>query len=148
LALDWWLQRRRRRRSPILSAAPSRRRYRYKERPMQWPMQAQHALKTSDGDRECRSLRQLLQPQSDQPRRVGVLAGLARGRGDRRRGLRLAIAQVDQRRDRVGERTRRALVLDRARELHQRGIEIGRKGRRLVLQLGDDAFGDLGTDAG
>ena len=75
-----------------------------------------------------------------------MLAGAARRRCDRRRGLRLAVAKIDQRRDRVSDRPRRALIVDRTGQMHQRRVDIG-EGRRLVLQLGDDALGDLWADA-
>src|SRR6266446_5623042 len=80
------------------------------------------------------SLRQFLQPQPDQLRGLRIFAGTARGRGDRGRGLRLTVAEIDRaprpvtdaisalvnlghgqpqaesdrRRDRVGDRARRA----------------------------------------
>ena len=62
------------------------------------------------GDRPP-SLRQLLQPQPDQPRGLRALAGFARRGRDRGGGLRLTIAEIDQRRDRVGDRLRRASAL-------------------------------------
>src|SRR5712671_5142844 len=93
------------------------------------------------------SLRQFLQPQLDQLRGFRTLAGDARGAGDGSGGLRRTVAEIDQRRDRVGNRTRRAIVIDRAGQMHQRRIDIG-EGRRLVLQFGDDAFGHLRADAG
>ena len=78
---------------------------------------------------------------------VGPLAGAARGGGDGGGGLRLAVAEIDQRRDRIRHRLRRALLVERAGEMHHRRIDVG-EGRRLVLQFGDDALGDLGPDAG
>ena len=69
------------------------------------------------------SSRQLLEPLPDQRGGVGALAGVARGGGDRGGGLRLAVAEIDQRRDRIGDRTRRAVVFERAGELHDRRIE-------------------------
>ena len=91
-------------------------------------------------------------PSSFSPSRIncrglGALArAAARGR-DGGGGLRLTIAEIDQRRDGVGDRLRRAPFFDRAGEPHHRRIEIG-IGRRLVLQFGDDALGDLRPDAG
>ena len=71
-------------------------------------------LSTLAQHRPVSTCRQLLQPEPDQPRRVRRLAGAARGRRDRGRRLRLTIAEIDQRRDRVGDRLRRAPLLDRA----------------------------------
>ena len=48
--------------------------------------------------------RQLPQPQPDQRLRLGLLAGLLQRGGDRRRGLRLGVAEIDQRRDGVRDR--------------------------------------------
>src|SRR5262249_10810124 len=97
--------------------------------------------------RFAQSLGELLKAEADQLRHVGFLADAAcrsRNRGGR---LRLAVTEIDQRRDRIGDRPRRALVLDRAGEPDHRGIDV-HVGRRLVLELGDDALGDLGADAG
>src|SRR4051794_13329109 len=88
------------------------------------------------------SFRQLLEAEPDQARRIRALPGAARGRGDGGGGLRPAIAEIDQRRDGVGNRCRRALLLYRAGETHHGRIKAG-IGRRLVLQLGDDALGYL-----
>src|SRR5437764_2994842 len=60
------------------------------------------------------SLRQLLQAEPDELRGFGLLTGAARGRGNRRGRLRLTITEIDQRRDRVDDRARRALIVDRA----------------------------------
>ena len=92
------------------------------------------------------SLRQFPQAQPDQRRRLRTLAGAARRGGDGGGGLRLRIAEIDQRRDRVGDRLRRALLVERAGEPHQSRIDIG-IGRRLVFQFGDDALGDFRPDA-
>src|ERR1044071_3695184 len=83
-----------------------------------------------------RSFPHLLPPQPNQLRRLGALAGTARGRRDGGRGLRLTIAEIDQRRDRIRNRLRGAPLLHRAGEAHHRGIDVG-VFRRLVLQLGD-----------
>src|SRR5690349_4447709 len=90
-------------------------------------------------------LRQFLQAQPDKLRGLRIFTGAARGGCNGGRGLRLAIAEIDQRRNRIRDRTRRALIVDRAGEMHHGGIDVG-KGRRLVLQLGDDALGDLRAD--
>src|SRR5690242_11471755 len=84
-------------------------------------------------------LRQLLQPEPDQLRGLGLLARAARRSGDRCRGLRLAIAEIDQGRDRIRDRLWRARLVDRTRQADHGRIRIG-KMRRLVLQLGDDAL--------
>src|SRR5215813_13045624 len=93
------------------------------------------------------SFRKLLQPEPDQPRGIRALAGVARGGGDGGRGLRLAVAEIDQRGDGVHDRLRRASLFDRAGEPDHRRIEIG-VGRRLVLEFRHDALGDLRADAG
>ena len=62
----------------------------------------------------ARSPRQLLQAEPDEPRRLGALARLAQRRGDRGGGLHLPVAEIDQRRDRVGRRLRRDLVAELA----------------------------------
>src|SRR6516164_9327027 len=93
------------------------------------------------------SFRKLLQPEPDQPRGIRALARAARGSGDGGRGLRLAVAEIDQRGDCIHDRLRRALVLDRAGEADHRWIEIGER-RRLVLQFRHDTLGHLRTDAG
>src|SRR5215510_4537641 len=92
------------------------------------------------------SFRKLLQPEPDQPRGIRALAGVARGGGDGGRGLRLAVAEIDQRGDRVHDWLRRAPLFDRAGESDHRRIEIG-VGRRLVLQFRHDALGDLRAHA-
>ena len=79
-------------------------------------------------------------------RGVGALTGIARRGRNGGGGLRMAIAEIDQRRDSVGHRARRALLVERAGEMHDRRVDI-RKGRRLVLQFGDDPLGDLLPDA-
>ncbi len=58
----------------------------------------------------------------------------------------LSIAEIDQRRHRIRHRTRRALVVDRARQMRDCRIDRRKRGR-LVLQFGDDALGDLRPDA-
>src|SRR6516164_3643021 len=93
------------------------------------------------------SFRKLLQPEPDQPRGIRALPRTARRGGHGRRGLRLAVAELDQRGDCVHDRLRRAPVLDRAGEPDHRWIEIGER-RRLVLQFRHDALGHLRTDAG
>src|SRR6185312_3983316 len=105
---------------------------------------ARTVLRQASWDPE--SLRQFLQPEPDQLRGFGVLAGAARRRRNRRCRLRLAVAEVDERRDRVGDRPRRTPVVDRAGQMHQCRIDMG-EGRRPVLQLGDDALGDLRANA-
>ena len=80
-------------------------------------------------------------------RRLRIIARAARGRRNGGRRLRLAIAEIDQRRDRIRDRTRRAIVVQRARQLDHRRIDIS-KSRSLVLEFGDDALGDLRPDAG
>src|SRR6516164_3036191 len=92
------------------------------------------------------SFRKLLQPEPDQPRGIRALARAARGSGDGGRGLRLTVAEIDQRGDRVHDRLRRTPVLNRAGEADHRWIEIGER-RRLVLQFRHDALGHLRTDA-
>src|SRR6202011_684126 len=57
------------------------------------------------------SLRQLLQPQPNELRGLRRLAGAARRRSDGGGGLRLTVAEIDQRGDRVGNRARRALIV-------------------------------------
>ena len=54
--------------------------------------------------RSARSLRQLPQAQPDQRRGVGALAGVTRRRRDGGGRLRLAVAEIDQRRHRIGDR--------------------------------------------
>ena len=71
-----------------------------------------------------------------------ALRAAARDRGGR---LRLAVAEIDQRRDRVGHRPRRALLVERAGSAPP--PDRHREGRRLVLQFGDDALGELRPDA-
>src|SRR5262249_9765189 len=71
------------------------------------------------------SLRQLLEPQPDEHPDLGALARIARRRSDRGRGLRLAIAEIDQRRNRVADRLRRALVFERAGVPHHSRIDLG-----------------------
>src|SRR5207253_9629887 len=50
------------------------------------------------------SFRKLLQPEPDQPRGIHALARAARRGGHGRRGLRLAVAEIDQRGDCVHDR--------------------------------------------
>src|SRR5438034_2690062 len=65
------------------------------------------------------------------------------GLGDRAIGLGPAIAEIDQRRDRIGERTRGC-----GDGAIRRGHAGGERQRaNLVLELGDDAAGKLGADA-
>src|SRR6201986_1573769 len=90
--------------------------------------------------------RQFLQAETNKLSGLGMLACTARGARDRGRGLRLTVAEIDQRGNCVGNRARRAVIVDRAGEIDQRRFDIG-KGRRLVLQFRDDALGDLGPDA-
>src|SRR5262249_18625918 len=93
------------------------------------------------------SFRKLLQSEPDQPRGIRALARVARGGGDGGRALRLAVAEIDERGDRVHDRLRRAPLFDRAGEPDHRRIEIG-VGRRLVLQFRHDALGHFRADAG
>src|SRR5437868_10081949 len=92
-------------------------------------------------------LRQFLQAQPDQLRSLGLLAGVARSGGDGGGSLWLTVAEIDQRGNRIGHRARRAVIVDRAGEMHHGGIDVG-EGRRLVLQLADDALGHFRADAG
>src|SRR5439155_7274535 len=71
--------------------------------------------------------RQFLQAQPNKLRGPGVLTGTARRRGDRSRGLRLAVSEIDQRGDRIGHRPRRTVIVDRAGKMHHRGIDIGKR---------------------
>src|SRR5262249_59878336 len=73
------------------------------------------------------------------------LADAARRRRDRGGCLWLAIAEIDQRRDGVGDGARRALLLDRADEAHQRSINR-REFRCLALELVADALGNFRPD--
>ena len=92
------------------------------------------------------SLGKLLEAEADQPRaprrphplraRAAAIAADACG---------WPIAEIDERRHRVEHRLRRAPLVDRAGEPRQPRIDGG-EGRRLVLELGDDAFGDLRPD--
>src|ERR1700722_16890379 len=59
-------------------------------------------------------LRQFLQAQPDELRRLGFFACAARGRGDRGRRLRLAVAEIDQCRDHIRYRAGAAGIVDRA----------------------------------
>src|ERR1700690_998038 len=77
---------------------------------------------TNPGGVTASLLRQFLQAQPDQLRRLGFFTRAARGRGDRGGGLRLTVAEIDQRRDRIRDRPRRAVVVDGARQMHQRRI--------------------------
>src|SRR3569623_2370767 len=61
---------------------------------------------------DLQSLRQFFQAQPDQLRGLGLLARAARRRGDRGGRLRLAVAEIDQRGNRVRHRARRALIVD------------------------------------
>ena len=81
-------------------------------------------------------------------RRIRALAGAARGGGDGGRRLRLTVAEIDQRRDRVARpAAARACPSTAPDSRITAGSTIG-IGRRLVLQFGDDALGDLRADAG
>src|SRR5262245_31996323 len=93
------------------------------------------------------SLRQLLKPKPDQLRHFRVLADAARRRRDGSGRLRLAVAEIDQRRDSVRDGARRTLLLDRAHEAYERAIH-GREFRRLALELVADAVGHFRPDAG
>jgi hypothetical protein len=64
------------------------------------------------------------------PSRISVLTSapspaLRAGGRHRRSGLRLAIAEIDQRRNCIADWLRRALIFQRAGEPHQRRIDIG-----------------------
>ena len=76
------------------------------------------------GETGCSCQRQFLERQPDQFLRGLIIARLAQGGGDGRTGLRLAIAEIDQRRDgiRRGGGLRRVEV---GRQLRQRGIGGG-----------------------
>src|SRR5215510_6173544 len=93
------------------------------------------------------SLRQLLKPESDQFRYFRILADAAGRRRDGSGRLRLAVAKIDQRRDRIRDGARRTLLLDRAHEAHKRAIH-GREFRRLALELVADAVGHFRPDTG
>src|SRR3954463_14406008 len=73
------------------------------------------------------SLRQFLQAQPDQLRGFGLLARAARGGGNRGSRLRLAVTEIDQRGDRVRHRARRALIVHRPGEMHDRRIDVGKR---------------------
>src|SRR5579883_3117713 len=88
---------------------------------------------------------QFLQTQADQLRGPGIFAGTAGSGGNRRGGLGLAIAEIDQRGNGVRDGARRAGIVDGAGQMHDRRVDIGKAGR-LVLELGDNALGDLGAD--
>src|SRR3954469_11521139 len=68
--------------------------------------------------------RQFFQSKANQAWRIGAIARIARRRGNRRRGLRMAVTKIDQRRDRVTHRLRRAPVFERARQMHNGRIEV------------------------
>src|SRR3984893_9177188 len=93
------------------------------------------------------SFRELLEPKPDQARGIRGCARVARCRGDGGCGLGLTVAQVDERRDRIREWLGRALLLDCAGEADHRRVYPG-IGRRLVLELGDDALCHLWADPG
>src|SRR5690242_17243856 len=80
--------------------------------------------------------RQFFQAQPNKLRRLRVLTRTARGGGDGSRRLRLAVAEIDQRRDRIGDRARRAVIVDGAGKMHHGRIDIGER-RRLVFQFRD-----------
>src|SRR5271165_2256807 len=66
------------------------------------------------------SFRQLLEAEPDQATRIRPVAGVACRRRNGGRGLRLTIAQIDKRRDGIGDRLGSALLLDRAGETDHR----------------------------
>src|SRR3569833_3527749 len=72
-----------------------------------------------------RSLGKLLQAEADQLRGFCSLAGSMAGRGNRGSRLGLDIAEIDQRGHRIEHRPRRTLLVDRARQVDHRRIEIG-----------------------
>src|SRR6516225_7255730 len=93
------------------------------------------------------STRDLPQAELDQLRGRSLLSGGLECCGDRRAGLRLAVAEIDQRRDRVSHGPRqRSLALDRSAEPRHQWI-MADESRRLVLQLAEDALGEPGADA-
>src|SRR5262249_7220268 len=76
------------------------------------------------------SFRQLLQPLPNKRRGVGTFTGIARGGSNCGSGLRLAITEIDQGGDGVGDWPRRTLLIEHADKVHHRRIDIG-KGRNL-----------------
>src|SRR3954454_21331416 len=90
--------------------------------------------------------RQLFEAEADELRGLGLVAGRARGCGDRGRSLRLAVAEIDEGGDRVRDPPRRARLLDRAGQSDHTRIDIGER-RRLVLELSDDALRYLRANA-
>src|SRR2546429_2086489 len=84
------------------------------------------------GPADASLFRQFLQAQPNKLRGLGVLTSTARRRGDRSRRLRLTVAEIDQRGNRVSDRAWRAVIVDRAGKMHHGRIDVG-EGRRLVL---------------
>ena len=77
---------------------------------------------------DTRSPRQFLQPETDQRRRIRPLAAIAQGGGDCRRGLCLAVTQIDQSGDRIAHRSACGALAD---------IGLGYPVlRKMLLELG------------
>ena len=88
-----------------------------------------------------RSLRQLLQPSRMNCAVSAFSPALRAADGDNGVPPALAVAEIDQCRDRIRHGAQRARCRRQRRLAARRRIDIG-EGRRLVLQFGDDTLGD------
>src|SRR5919202_2565449 len=113
---------------------------------MQILREARRTRPVPESDGASRSLRQFPEPQADQRLGRGRVAGLLQGGRDGGARLDLAVTEIDQGRDRVRYGLRRPALRHVALEAHQH--RIGLHGDRcLVLELRDDALGELRADA-